>query len=279
VKPSGIITLLTDFGLSDPYVGIMEGVILSIHPGARLVDITHGIAPGAVTQGAWVLDEARRFFPRGTVHLGVVDPGVGGKRRPVAIRSRDAYFVGPDNGLFGKVVVETPGWEAVHLQNEALFLQPVSPTFHGRDVFAPVAARLSRGFDFHQLGPPVQDLVPLPIPPTREGLRHLAGEVVRIDRFGNLITNIPKDLLFAFLKSRPARIRVDGMALEGIHRTFGDVPEGQALAFIDSSDHLAIAVNRGRACDRVYGGSGKAIGREVLVRKAQRPRLGTAGAT
>lgn len=268
MKPSGVITLLTDFGLSDPYVGIMKGVILSINPGVSLVDLTHDIPPGAIAQGAWILQEARPFFPRGTVHLAVVDPGVGSQRRPLALRTREAFFVGPDNGLFSLVTRDLESIEAVHITNEALFLRPVSPTFHGRDVFAPVAAHLSVGERFQGLGPRIQDIASLPLEDIQQRDDILIGRIVRVDRFGNLITNIHQAALFRLLGTRQALVHVGGLTLDGIRRTFSDAREGELLALIDSSGFLAISINRGRACDRIGKGSRESLGQEVLVKPA-----------
>lgn len=268
MNPSGIITLLTDFGLSDPYAGIMKGVILSINPRARLVDLTHEIPPGDIAQGAWRLYEAIPFFPKGTVHLAVVDPGVGGKRRPVALCTGEAFFVGPDNGIFSRITKGTAPIECAQIANDALFLRPVSPTFHGRDIFAPVAAHLSIGVPFDALGPPVRDLVSLDLGSVEEIGDALIGRVVRVDRFGNLITNIDQATLLRFLGPRQGVVTLAGLTLNGIQRTYSDVPEGKPLALIDSSAFLAIAVSTGRASDRIGKSSGQIIGCRVMVKPA-----------
>src|SRR5574340_1407001 len=186
-----VISLLTDFGISDEYVGVMKGVIWGIAPQARLADITHAIQPQNILHGALVLGRAYRYFPAGTVHLAVVDPGVGTARRGIALRVGAQTFVGPDNGLFTIPMGSGEPVEAVSLDNPAYRLPAVSRTFHGRDIFAPAAAHVANGISLSALGEPVSDPVKLSIPqPTRMGNTWLA-EVLLVDAFGNLITNLP----------------------------------------------------------------------------------------
>ncbi len=242
-----VIALLTDFGTEDPYVGIMKGVILGINPSVSLVDITHEIPPGRILQGASILDESFSFFPKGTIFLAVVDPGVGTKRRPIAAVHHDYIFVGPDNGLFYPVLLRLGPYKAYHLTATKYFLPSVSNTFHGRDVFAPVSAHLSLGLNPRELGPEITDLAELELPPVREEAGTLLGQVVRIDRFGNLITNIDAETLKHFLRGREAEIKVGKLLLKRIKKTYGDVPKGEPLAIIGSSGCLEISVNGGEA--------------------------------
>jgi S-adenosyl-L-methionine hydrolase (adenosine-forming) len=191
VRP--IITLLTDFGTADYFVASMKGVILGICPDATLVDITHDIRPHDVVEAAFTLGAASACFPAGTVHLVVVDPGVGSERRPLAI-SGEQRFVGPDNGIFSFHLDRDPAARAHRIANSRLMRQPVSPTFHGRDVFAAVAAALANGLPLDQVGPEIADAVRLPFPrPLRRGDRRIEGVVVHVDRFGNCVTNIGRD--------------------------------------------------------------------------------------
>ena len=185
-----IITLTTDFGVADGYVGTMKGVILGIVPDARLVDISHEITPQNVRQAAYVLYTAYPFFPLYTVHLVVVDPGVGGTRRPIALRTPVGYFVGPDNGILSYVMAREPVEALVELADPRYRLPHVSHTFHGRDVFAPAAAHLAAGVPITALGPPVADPVTFPPPRLEVGPDGITGEVLHADRFGNVITSI-----------------------------------------------------------------------------------------
>ena len=185
-----IITLTTDFGVADGYVGTMKGVILGIVPDARLVDISHEITPQNVRQAAYVLYTAYPFFPPGTIHLAVVDPGVGGTRRPIALRTPKGYFVGPDNGILSYVMAREPVEALVELADPRYRLPHVSHTFHGRDVFAPAAAHLAAGVPIAALGPPVADPVTFPPPRLEVGPDIITGEVLHADRFGNVITSI-----------------------------------------------------------------------------------------
>jgi len=190
-----VITLTTDFGTGDWFVGTMKGVIASLAPGTRVVDLTHDVPPGDIRSGAFALAASHRFFPKGAIHLAVVDPGVGSGRKAIAVQTAKAVFVGPDNGVLSWALAKEK-IRAIHaLENEAYFLQPVSPTFHGRDVFAPVAAHLSRGVPIRKFGPALKDFVRLDWPEPRARRGRIEGEVVYVDRFGNAITNLESRLL------------------------------------------------------------------------------------
>jgi len=184
------ISLTTDFGLSDWFVGTMKGVIYRINPRVTVVDLTHDLLPGDIRAGSFALAAAYRYFPKGTIHVAVVDPGVGTDRKAIAVRTADYFFVGPDNGVLS-FALRKERIKSIHaLENKTHFLKPLSQTFHGRDIFAPVAAELSRGLAIRKLGPAVHDLVHLPWPEPRHRQGSIKGEVVYIDRFGNAITNI-----------------------------------------------------------------------------------------
>ena len=266
MKPSGIITLLTDFGLADPYVAMMKGVLLSINSRACLVDISHEIRPGAIFPAARIIQEAYRFFPDGTVHLGVVDPGVGSDRRPIAAEANGHFFVGPDNGLFWPVLQGSPRARIYHLTENRFFRRSVSRTFHGRDVFAPVAAHLSLGAGIEETGIPIEDPKPLFVPsPYREG-KDLCGQVIHADHFGNLITDIDVETLLQFLGKSTPWIQVGSLTVRTLSRAYSDVEEGQPLALINSSDLLEISVNLGKASEYVGVEEGELIGTPVRIR-------------
>jgi len=264
LKTSGIITLTTDFGESDPYVAMMKGVILSINPAARIVDITHQIPAGSIQEGGSIINEAYKYFPSGTVHVGVIDPGVGGKRRPIAVLTGSHFFVGPDNGLFSPIL-ETQGYtDIIHLTEKRYWLHEISHTFHGRDIFAPVAAHLSLGVDHLLVGEKIDNPITLGSPLPRKKNGELAGEVIRVDHFGNLVTNITKAHLSPFLTSKGLIIKIGSLVIKKISTTYNDVPEGQPLALIGSYSLLEIAINMGRATD--YLGKECVIGTKVIVR-------------
>ncbi len=240
-----LLTLTTDFGLQDPFVGVMKGVILARCPGVCIVDLTHALPPGDVRAGAFTLLTASRFFPRGTIHVAVVDPGVGSDRPALAARTPEALFLGPDNGLLSWVLARTPPVEVRRLENARLWLQPLSATFHGRDLFAPVAAHLAAGGRFGAVGPLVSDWVRLPWPSPQQTARGWRGEVVYVDHFGNAITNLPAsaevDATAAAWVHLPGQRRVP---LGGFYQA---VPAGRPVAVPGSSGFLEIAINGGHA--------------------------------
>jgi len=268
------IALLTDFGSRDAYPGVMKGVILGIAPGAALVDLTHEIAPQDVTGGAWVLHTAWRFFPLGTIFLCVVDPGVGGARRPVALAAGGRLFVGPDNGLFSYVLAAATTGEAVALDDPRFHLPHPSATFHGRDIFAPCAAHLARGIPLGELGSAVAatSLVTFALPrPVWQG-DVLHGHVLHVDRFGNLITDVASALAAALLATPAARLAVAGTDISARAHTFADGPEGEPFLLADSSGHLAIAVRNGSAAALLGAGRGdEVVARGVPHERADEP--------
>jgi S-adenosylmethionine hydrolase len=269
MNASGIITLITDFGLRDPYVAMMKGVILSINPSARLIDISHQIRVGSILQGASIIRETFPFFPRGTVHVAVIDPGVGSDRRPIAIQSKSEFFVGPDNGLFWPAIHDQKGVKVIHLTESRYFLDHLTYTFHGREVFAPVAAYLSLGIDVERMGPIVEDPVQLILPRPRKKEKSLYGQIVRMDNFGNLITNIHHTEFEAFLESSQPIIEVGNLVIEKLSHIYSDVSEGEPLALMNSSNYLEIAVNLGRASEYIGMDSGEIIGAQVKLTKSK----------
>jgi S-adenosylmethionine hydrolase len=248
---SHVITLTTDFGTRDAYVAEMKGVILDIAASSgrpvSLIDLTHEVAAHDVTEGALALDAAAPFFPRGTIHLAVVDPGVGTSRRGLVVRTERALFVGPDNGLFTPFLEGANRWEAWELQAPEYRLSTVSRTFHGRDIFAPAAAHLAAGVPAERFGPAVRDPVRLSWPTVRAVAGAVAGAVLHVDRFGNLVTSIRAETLEGV--GRAVRIRLAGRPLPLVG-TYGDLEEGQAGALVGSSGRLEIAVREGSAAAR-----------------------------
>jgi len=249
----GIVTLTTDFGESDGYVGAMKGVILSLAPNATLVDISHAVHRQNVRHGARILATAAPFFPVGAIHVAVVDPGVGSARRGIALRTASATFVGPDNGLFTPFLRERVA--CVALANPATHRTPVSATFHGRDVFAPVAAHLFNGLPLTELGPSVDDPVSLIAPqPQRLPDGRLRAEVVYVDHFGNLVTNV-RPVEWERVDLRDIRIVVKDVSL-AVRRTYADVERGTLLALLGSDGFLELAVREGSAAERLGLGVG-----------------------
>ncbi len=265
MKCSGTITLTTDFGLSDPYVGIMKGVILSINPQARVIDISHLIKAGSVLQAAGILQESYTFFPKGSIHVAVVDPGVGTERRLILLETEEYFFVGPDNGIFWPIIAAHPDIEVIHLTKGQYFLPNITHTFHGRDIFAPVAAHLSLGVSPRKMGHPISDPVPLKIPRPQQTGEVLSGQIIRVDHFGNLITNILQKDLDQFSGAARPVIKVGDLVIEGVSKTYADASAGEILAMIGSSDLLEIAVNLGRACDRLDLNSEDIMGTKIVV--------------
>jgi hypothetical protein len=256
---STLITLLSDFGSRDAYVGIVKGVLLSIAPAARLVDLTHEIPPQAVEVGALVLRSAVPYFPAGTVHLAVVDPGVGTARAPVAVRTPRALLVGPDNGLLAPAAAALGGATAVHaIENPSVLRQPVSRTFHGRDVFAPAAAHLAAGAAIESLGASRRGLLCPPLPEAGAVADGVHGVVVHVDRFGNLLTNIERAALRAF-RVPPLSVRVADMAAAPLRQAYGDVAPGELVALWSSWDTIEIAERDGSAAARLGVGRGARV--------------------
>ncbi len=251
-----IITLSTDFGLTDPYVGIMRGVILGINPDVRLVDLSHALSHHRLLEAAFVLNSAFSYFPGGTIHLAVVDPGVGGERRLIGIKGKDHIWIGPDNGLFTLVLKEQPKAKIIQLTNRAFFLKKISSTFHGRDMLAPVAAHLSLGIRLEEMGPPVSDPVLLSLPEPEIKKNRIIGQVLWADHFGNLITNISREALLPFLSGPSFKIMVESHIITALLQSYSQGRAGALMALIGSSGYLEIACNLGSAAEMVGFESG-----------------------
>ncbi len=241
---SPIIALTTDFGLQDNYIGILKGIIAGLNNRARLIDNTHDIPPYNINSGRYTLETSYKYYARGTIHLAVVDPGVGTRRKALLIETKDYFFVGPDNGLFsflGKKEIK----KIISLKNRKYFLKEISSTFHARDIFAPVAGYLSLGILPDEFGPKIADIKKLKSNKIRKTKSGLTGNILHIDRFGNVVTsfqinNLPNSsFLIYFGKNKIGRLR----------KTYGSVKEGKPVAYINSFGYLEIAVNGGSAAD------------------------------
>lgn len=242
-----LITLLTDFGTRDHYVASMKGVILRINPKCKIVDISHQIHPQDITEGAFVLASAFSYFPEGTIHLAVVDPEVGGARHPVLLVTDHFYFIGPDNGLFSLVLRKERMKEAYILTEKRYFLPEVSSTFHGRDLFAPVAGHLTLGVSPKAFGKRVDSLKTLTFTGPRIGGEDLVGEVIHIDSFGNLITNIDRKTFLKFIQQRSFLIRAGRRTIQSLTRGYWEGKKDEPIALFGSSGLLEVAVREGSA--------------------------------
>jgi len=257
-----IITLLTDFGVESTYPAQMKGVILARRPDALLVDMSHGVPPHDVHTAAFMLASAAPAFPEGTVHLTVVDPGVGGSRRVLAAEAGGRFHVAPDNGVLTLVAQgrrlfgpEAEPAAVVAVQDETHYRRDVSSTFHGRDMFAPLAAALAGGVDLDSLGPRLDDFQRFPLPLPRRHGQTIRGQVLYVDPFGNLVTNVSGRMLEAVDASR-VEIHVSGAVIRGLCRAYGDVPPGILLAYIGSAGLVEVAVNLQSAAVRLGAGRG-----------------------
>ena len=241
-----VITLVTDFGLKDAFVGIMKGVILKINPDVEIVDLSHGIAPQDIKEAAFILCSAYQYFPEQTIHVVVVDPGVGTKRRPILARSSSYFFVAPDNGVLG-LIYQRERVSVYHITNSKYFLPNVSQTFQGRDIFAPVAAYLSLGVSPEEMGAEITDYErgSFPVPRLRDNI--LWGEIVYIDHFGNLITNIHREVFKKFVGSSKFLISIKDIYLKDISPHYLAVPNKEILAIWGSSNYLEICQSMGSA--------------------------------
>ncbi|MBZ0291047.1 MAG: SAM-dependent chlorinase/fluorinase [Anaerolineae bacterium] len=275
---SRTIAILTDFGIRDIYVGVMKGVMLNICNSARFIDITHAIQPQNVRQAAFALMNAYRYFAPGTIFLVVVDPGVGGRRRPVAVQAGDYFFVAPDNGVLAYVLSELNPGKIVNLTNPAHQLSEVSHTFHGRDIFAPAAAHIANGTPLEALGEVVDTLVDFMVPELEIGHKTITGEVVHIDNFGNVVTSIGVvqwlDHEMAELNPRfgrvdhtrqfhvrDVRVNINKWAADGLKRTYSEAEIGELLLTVDSNGYIEMAICQGNCASRL----GTTIGDRVRM--------------
>ena len=269
-----LLVFTTDFGLTDSYAGVMKGVALGINPALQFIDLTHQIAPQNVAQGAFVLGVSYRYFPADAIHVAVVDPGVGTSRRPILLQTPRGSFVAPDNGLLSRVIAPylsdlpevagkvalPPELRAYHLSNPDYWLHPVSSTFHGRDIFTPVAAHLSLGVAPESLGESTGELAWLPLPQTRATPEGIRGEIMYCDIYGNLISNIPAALLDG---RKLGEVRIRGRSIRRLSATFLDIGDSpsppELIALFGSHGYLEVAVPNGSAASVLSAGPGEPI--------------------
>ncbi|HXN98008.1 MAG TPA: SAM-dependent chlorinase/fluorinase [Candidatus Acidoferrales bacterium] len=255
-----IITLTTDYGTNDHLVGVLKGVILNINPEVNIVDITHSILAHDILDGALTLSQAHKYFPSKTIHLVVVDPGVGTQRRPILVAGDTHYFVAPDNGVLSAIYDQSESLYVWNITSEHYFRQPVSNTFHGRDIFAPVAAWLSKSWQTASFGEEITDFVRFAIPKPKVSGNVTKGIVLRVDNFGNLITNLTaEDVPGLIAPSAKFTIRVGNAAVTKIVPTFAQGAAGETFAIIGSSGYVEICVNKGNAARTVGAGRGAEV--------------------
>jgi S-adenosylmethionine hydrolase len=248
--PAPILTLTSDFGLSDHYVAVMKGVILSICPQARMVDISHGVGPFDVAEGAYLIAQAYPYFPRKTVHVVVVDPGVGTARRPILLEAAGQYFVGPDNGVLS-MVYSREKHKVRLISNDLYFRKPVSRTFHGRDIFSPVAAHLAAGVPPPRMGKLIQDyLRPSFEKPQRTGKRTWTGRILKIDRFGNIVTNFQVSE-FPDLERKNFALAIGPRQVGVMAHNYAECGPGELFLVAGSSGYLEVSVNQGSAAKAI----------------------------
>jgi S-adenosyl-L-methionine hydrolase (adenosine-forming) len=256
----GIITLLTDFGVLDGFVGIMKGVIWTINPQAHIADLTHEITPQNIFEGALTLARCVPFFPPGTVHIAVVDPGVGSERRPMAARLGSQFFIGPDNGLITLLLEKTEAEgltsQMIQLDQPSYWLDPVSRSFHGRDIFAPAGAHLSNGIPFQSLGSPLLNPVMLMVPQPKFFDWGWQGEIVAIDHFGNCATNLPMNLAG---ENQKITIEFQGQEIHGMVKSYAENPAGELIALIDSDNRISVAIVNGNAAQKFQARLGNQV--------------------
>lgn len=257
-----IITLTTDFGTNDHFVGAMKGVILNINPDAAVVDLTHGVIAHDILDGALAIGRAFKYYPPRTIHVVVVDPGVGTQRRPILVAGDTQYFVAPDNGVLSMVFDQSETLHAWHVTSEHYFLHPVSNTFHGRDIFAPVAGWLSKSWQTASFGEEITDFVRFSIPKPKAQGSSIKGVVLRVDHFGNLITNVtPTDVPALVTPDGKVTIRAGNGEIKKVCSTFSEGEAGEPIGIVGSSGYLEIVVNKGNASKAL----GASRGSEVTV--------------
>ncbi len=258
-----LITLTTDFGLTDEFVGVVKGVLLCHAPAATLIDISHSIPPQDVRTGAWMVAASYPYFPDGTIHLVVIDPGVGSSRNILAMQANKHFFVGPDNGVFTLLIQNCLVQQAVLVENKKYFLAGISSTFHGRDIMAPVAGRIAQGLELHEFGRQInpEQCCQLNLPAAVHYQNHILGSLIHIDHFGNMRTSITAQDIAALPSKKNLSIHCCGTTIHSLSDSYSISPEGQLLALIDSRNHLEIAARNGNAAQL----TGALIGDEVVI--------------
>ena len=263
-----IITLTTDFGMKDPYVAEMKAAVLGIYPEATLIDISHEIKKFNIQMGAYILSAATDYFPKGTIHVAVVDPGVGTIRRSILIQTKQSFLIGPDNGLLS-LAAERAGIEHIYeISNPCFMLPVISSTFHGRDIFAPVAAHLAKGVAAFEVGPEVNEIVRPEFAKSVTGKESIMGKVLHLDGFGNIITNITKAKISSLAFCPQLDIKLSGRKVRlKFYKTYGEAKPAEPFALIGSHGYLEIAVNQSSAAEKFEA----KLGDKITVLLTQRP--------
>lgn len=256
------ITLTTDFGTKDPWVGSMKGVGMFINPNINLIDITHEVEPGNIFEAAFILANTFGAFPKGTIHVAVVDPGVGSERDPIIILTENYFLVGPDNGVLSLAVEQTEVRRVIKITNDDFFQKPLSSTFHGRDIFMPTAAYITRGVSLDDIGEEINDFEKLSYPKVVKEGETVTGEVMYIDNFGNLITNIKADSLHHLLDAGKVETEIKGLTIDDLLDSYSDRGADVPVAIVGSLGYLEIAYFNGRAADFTEA----KVGEKVTVR-------------
>ena len=259
MNPNGVITFITDFGTKDVYAGILKGIVLSINPDARIVDITHEIPSHDIMNASFMLASAYHYFPVGTIHVVIVDPGVGGGRKNIAVRTERYFFVGPDNGLFSLVLSREKALEIREITTAPFIFDTISSTFHGRDVYAPCAGHLSSGKRFNSIGPELREIVTLSYPEVERKGHTLTGEVVSIDSFGNMVTNISEDIFRNFTSGSRFEVYFATERFQAVSSRYTDAPLGSSLVLFGSSGYLEISMNGGSAAGYFITSTGSTV--------------------
>ncbi len=259
-----IITLLTDFGTQDHYVASIKGVILRINPNCTLIDITHQVRPHDIREGAFVLANASPYYPKGTIHLAVVDPGVGSPRKPILFVTRNYFFLGPDNGLLSLAAERDGVKQAIALNSRRFFLPKISTIFHGRDIFAPVAGHLSLGVKPSLLGSEIDSWVEVRLDKPRLRKNMLVGSVVHVDNFGNIISDIHEEQLFRFARGRRFVIKAGKVSLRELKKGYWEVKKGGLMALLGSGGFLEVSVREGNAQKMLKMKSGDKIRIQIV---------------
>ena len=270
MNANNVITFTTDFGIRDVYASVMKGIILKINPKAQLIDITHDIPKHDILNASFMLANAYKYFPQGTIHVAVVDPGVGSGRKNIAIITENYFFIGPDNGIFNVVLSKEKILEIREINNQPFLMDKISNTFHGRDVFAPCAGYLSKGESFSNVGPLMKHIKYIEYPKHTIKGNTLLGEIVSIDSFGNLITNIPEEVLKKFTGNKKFEIYFASERFSNIENHYYDVPVGKPLVLFGSSSYLEISMNGGNASLYFMTPKGSTISVQLLPKNGQK---------
>ena len=257
-----IVTLTSDFGLNDHFVGTMKGVILNIAPEAKIIDICHSVQPFDILDGALTIAQAYSYFPAGTIHVVVVDPGVGSARRPLVVSTETHYLVAPDNGVLSLILDREERVKVRHITMQHYFLQPVSSTFHGRDVFAPVAGYLAKGVDGEKLGDEISDYIRFSAPkPKAAGEKTLRGVILKVDRFGNLVTNFTLEDVPGLFQAPPLpfKIVIGNREITELHQTYSEALPNEVFGILGSMGYVEIAASRASAAQLLGVGKGTEV--------------------